>query len=112
MTNLESAFHQAMLEIYDKAISEVRYRPGYFRMMLEELGGVKTAVRLLSTQNPQYGFDRLWESGRMDLTVEYHVLQPRFQDLFEEDIRSEASRRLEELGYRVDEHGELQSMSF
>ncbi|CAM3134761.1 hypothetical protein BRDI103020_16585 [Brevundimonas diminuta] len=47
------------------------------------------------------GFDRLWEEKRLDLSVEALILQPEWQDLFNEDDKKAARRRLQQYGYRV-----------
>ncbi len=111
MTNLESEFHQAMFNIYYTASRDLAYTPYIFYKMVAQHGGVETARRLLSTEDVQYGFDQLWEHGRLDLTVEYHVLQPCFKELFDENTQNEAARRLKDLGYFVDEDGNLSEFS-
>jgi len=108
MTSLEAQFHEAMLDIYRQAVKECRgYRPRIFLGMVVDNGGLETARRLLQTQEIQYGFDKLWECVRLDLTVEHHVLQPRFAELFGEQERQEAERRLRAHGYSVDSQDRL-----
>ena len=109
MVALEAEFHQAMIHIYEEA-KEFDYHATRFRMMLEEHGGVETARRLLNAGNAQEGLTRLWEHGRLDLSVECHILKPRFSSLFDEDIRSEASERLRNMGYIVDDDGNLRRL--
>jgi hypothetical protein len=96
-----------MFSIYERASRDLSYHPTVFVEMVERHGGVETARRLLSTEDIQYGFDKLWEHDRLDLTVEYHVLQPHFKELFNENVRREATRRLKDLGRIVDEDGNL-----
>ena len=108
-TSLEAEFHQAMLRIYQEA-KTFGYHATRFRMMLEEHGGVETARRLLNAANTQDGLTRLWDHQRLDLAVEYHVLQPRFHSLFDESIRSKAGERLNAFDYVVDEDGNLQRL--
>lgn len=106
MTDLVAEFNQAMLGIYEEA-KEFDYNATRFRMMLEEHGGVETARRLLTASDAQAGLTRLWENDRLDLSVERHVLQPRFRDLFDESLRREAANRLDTFGFTVDEDGIL-----
>ncbi len=96
-----------MVGIYGEALRAIGYNARVFITMVEQHGGVETARRLLSTEDVQYGFDQLWEHGRVDLTVECHVLQPRFDGLFDENIQRAAAARLRALGYTVDEDGSL-----
>lgn len=95
---LELRFHQAMLNLYHAAV-ELGYRPTYFIQMVNELGGVGAARRLLSTDNIQAGLTRLWKMDRLDLSVEAHVLREPWKDLFSDDERREALERLEAYGY-------------
>ncbi len=107
MEEPETEFHQAMFSIYERALRDLGYNARLFVEMVAQHGGVETARRLLGTEDIQYGFDKLWEHDRLDLTVECHVLQPRFKGLFDENILREATRRLKDLGYIVDESGNL-----
>jgi hypothetical protein len=46
------------------------------------------------------GFAKLWERGRLDLSVEAVVVQPRFAALFTEDEVDAARRRLDQFRQR------------
>ena len=74
------------------------YMPRYFVRMLEEHGAVGAARRLLRQEQVSEGFSRLWEEGRLDLTLEAIVLQPQFEGLFTASERRTAQRRLDKLG--------------
>ena len=84
MTKLESEFNQAMMDVYRTAKEECGYNATRFLDMLHDHGGIETAHRLLGSTEPQFGFTKLWERGRLDITVECLVLNPRFQVLFED----------------------------
>ena len=75
------------------------YRPTAFETMLGDDGGVETAHRLLATFKYQDGFRRLWELGRLDLSLECHVLRRRYRALFSNDELAEARKRLRQLDY-------------
>ena len=96
--NLEPPFHQEMLRIYDEA-STFGYRPTYFRRMVNEHGGVQAARILLGKDAPSYGFEKLWEEGRLDLSVEVLVLREPWRALFTLDELREAYRRLDGSDY-------------
>lgn len=91
--NSEMQFHQEMIRIYDEAC-KLGYRPSRFLQMVEKLVGRQTAKHLLSSEAPASGFERLWELGRMDLTVESLVLQEQWAHLFTDQELQEAERRL------------------
>ena len=98
--NLESAFEQAMYDIYTMAQRECDYTASYFHQMLEESGGVGAAKRLLNTNTPSDGFTRLWECGRLDLTVEAVIWDNKeWHPLFTQGELKVSRRRLEDLGY-------------
>lgn len=99
MNKLRKDFDEAMLNLFRAATDECDYTATYFLRMLDQIGGVQTAHQLLSDQTTQSGFARLWECGRLDLTVECLVLDRRFESLFDERERREARRRLQALGF-------------
>ena len=99
MTDLEMRFHQAMIDIYQRAKDECGYNATRFLSMLSARGGLAAARTLLATSAPSSGFTTLWEHGRLDLTVEAHILKPEFAALFTQDEKELARSRLEEYGY-------------
>ena len=96
--DLEVQFHQEMLRIYDEA-STFRYYPTRFLQMVNDHGGVQAAKILLGKDAPSYGFERLWEECRLDLSVEALVLRDSWRDLFDLDELREAYRRLDGSDY-------------
>ena len=100
MSKLENQFHQAMLDIHNKAKEHERYG-SYFKRMIDQHGGVIAAKRLLEKQEIQQGLRKLWELNLLNLSMEALVIQERFQPLFTSEEIAEARRRLEELGYNT-----------
>ncbi len=96
---LEEHFHEAMLDVYRQAKSQCRYNATYFLQMVNERGGLQAARDLLHAPGISDGFTKLWECGRLDLTVESVVLQPTWRGLFSDDERAIAQRRLRDLGF-------------
>ncbi len=99
--SLEAAFSETMFDVYRRSKDEAKYNPARFLQMLNEHGGVETARRLLPTMSE--GFAELWKRKRLDLTVEYVVLQPRWESLFSEPERAIARQRLRECGMELKE---------
>lgn len=95
----DKAFDRAMLGIYEEAKS-FGYRPTMFRKMLADLGGVETARRLIRGSATS-GFEKLWENGRLDLSVEALLLRPEWRPLFSDEERGLARRRLRQFDYPV-----------
>lgn len=98
--SLVMAFDEAMHDIYRDALRYCNYPANIFRQMLDDRGGVATAKFLLNTDGPSDGFGRLWECGRLDLTVEAVVFDnDRWHCLFTDEELKTARFRLNELGY-------------
>ena len=95
-----ASFNGAMVSIYETAKRELGYNATRFLQMISEQGGLTTAKQLLWSSAPSEGFTTLWERGRLDLTVEAHVLKTEFVPLFTDDDRDHARNRLEAYGWR------------
>ena len=91
---LIAEFDDAMLEVYDAAMREARYPARRFLQMLRRRGGVGAARELLRRPGVSEGFKRLAEARKLDLTMEYQVLRPRFQSMFTAAERGVARERL------------------
>ena len=100
MQEIERQFHRAMISIYETAKRELGYNATRFLQMISEHGGLAAARQLLWSDAPSEGFTTLWEHGRLDLTVEAHVLDPEFASLFTDEDREQARARLEAYGWR------------
>jgi hypothetical protein len=72
--------------IYIKAKKECKYNASRFLQMLSSKENpVSIAKKLTLSNNPSEGFTKLWELGRLDLTVEaliYH--KKEYHDFFSE----------------------------
>ena len=93
-------FHSTMLAIYDAALQlKPPYRATLFLRMVKEHGGKGAADRLLATGNPSSGFTELYLRGKdkLKLSVEYLVLQNPWRELFTEDQRAVARKRLKDV---------------
>ena len=99
---LEKQFEQEMREIYMTAKKECGYNASRFLQLLSAKGGVAAAKQLISKPGGTDGFATLWEHGRLDLSVEAHVLQSKYYSLFTDEERKICRQRLLEFGYRLD----------
>lgn len=89
---VEREFVAALRDIYAQC-DALGYQPAAMLQMIDRLGGIGTARRLLELP-PSDGFGRLVLLGRLDLAVESLVLQPRWDGIFTPDERRIAKRRL------------------
>lgn len=98
MDQLESQFQEEMLQIYRESL-KIGYKPLLFLQMIGVLGGVNAAKKLLATNETSNGFTRLWELGRLDLTVEAVVIKEEYAELFDVKEIEIARSRLENVGF-------------
>lgn len=100
--HLEERFHQRCLSLAD-AVSAVRGAyPGYFSRGLDQDGAVANAEKLVLAQRPSQTFLELALIKRLDLTVEAVIHDPQWRELFGEETRRTARRRLESHGWASD----------
>lgn len=83
-----------------EAEQAIRYRPSFFLGMLENDGGYRTVIKLLSANGVSDGFKKLWEHGRMDLSVEALVVESEWRSAFDPVLIARAEKRLNEVAYR------------
>ena len=83
MTTLEKRFEHNMIDIYVTAKKECGYNASRFLQILGTKGGVAAAKQLINKPGGTDGFTTLWEHGRLDLSVEAHVLKLEYAELFE-----------------------------
>jgi 5-methylcytosine-specific restriction protein A len=75
------------------------YRPALFKQMLAAQGGEAAVRQLLGKGKPSDGFARLWELGRLDLTVEALVVETKWRRFFDPVLVQQAERLLSKSGY-------------
>ena len=92
---LAAEFEQASRAAVEEA-REFDYNPAIWVSMMNELGAVEAASRLLLSPDIQSGFERLARKGRVDLTIEFAVLNPKWDRLFGPAEREAAWWRLQQ----------------
>ena len=70
------------------------YNPTAWIAMATRLGAVAAARKLVVSGDIQAGFDRLIRAGRPELTIEWMILDEKWDPLFEESHREAARWRL------------------
>jgi hypothetical protein len=98
VTDLATRFHAEMLQLYADA-KAAGYTASYFHRMVDDLGGVAAAKRLINDSRPSDGFTRLWEMRRLDLSIEALATRAPWKELFTPDERRRAEARLREYGH-------------
>ncbi|WP_436763463.1 hypothetical protein [Streptosporangium sp. V21-05] len=95
MNETERRFHRAMVDIYQTAKQDLSYPANRFIQMVSDRGGLAAAKQLLWSDQISDGFEFLRSHGRLDLTVEAHVLKEEFAELFTDEDRERAQGRLD-----------------
>ena len=97
---LVKEFDTAMLGIYQRALSEANYPARSFLDMLFEHGGLETARLLIHKGVPSEGYTRLWELGRLDLSVEALIYEnSKWHPLFTAEDLTACMQRLKDYRY-------------
>lgn len=99
MNQLEKQFSEDMKNTYLTAKKELKYSASRFWQLVTEKGAVQAARILIAKNGGTYGFEILWEHGRLDLSVEAHVLKPQYEELFTDEERLICRDRLESFGF-------------
>jgi hypothetical protein len=69
---------------------------------LDEYGAVAMTHRHLKSKFGSASFTRLWEMGRLEISVEAIVLRPEFRSLYSAEELKIARERLSNKGFNVD----------
>ena len=93
-------FTQAMRDLYRRTFQVLKYNAHNFLKMLDAQYGYDTALQLVLAAKPPSGFAYLWKKGRLDLSVEALVLQPKWHPLFPDEVLLAAHSLLKEYEYQ------------
>ncbi len=97
--NLISEFHTKMLEVYDLAKKECDYSATLFLRMVNTDGGLQAAKKLIAKSAVSDGFSNLAIAGRLDISMEALILREPWTQLFTEQERDIAKKRLRDYGH-------------
>jgi hypothetical protein len=77
---------------------ELGFNPNVWVPMINKVGALQAAKRLLADHHVLVATPWLMERGRQDLTLEHEIGERRWRSLFSEEDREEAARRLNSPG--------------
>ena len=100
MSTIEEQFHLAMIDIYKRAKEECNYMASHLIQMINEVGGLGAAKRLLHSDFT-VGFETLSRLERLDISMEALILKPEWVGLFTDEERIIAKERLSSHGFDV-----------
>lgn len=84
-----------------KEMNKIGYKPRTFMDMRERHGTIEAIKKLVHSIEIPSGFTTLWEHGRLDLSVERIIQEDEWKDLFTEEDRLMARKRLKDYGYNI-----------
>lgn len=98
---LEKQFHTDMLSIYKTAKADCGYTATRFLQLVSSIGGLAAAKQLIAKPGGTDGFAKLYECGRLDLSVEAHVLKEKYAELFTDEEKQLCRERLKQYGFKA-----------
>ena len=99
---LEKEFTAFLLDLANriKEETEDEYDPTLFRRMVANDGGLVAAQMLIHKGQVSDGYTKLWELGRLDLTLEAQILKnKKYYPLFTEEELETCKNRLKDYEY-------------
>jgi len=84
------------VQIAIKEMINLGYKPKAFMSMIFESDTVTAVKKLLNNKNISEGFIKLWEKGRLDLSMENIVYSENWGDLFTKEEINISEKRLKE----------------
>lgn len=94
-TQLEKEFHLRMVKLYEDGKDQIEYNATRFCQMITKHRGVETARKLLASDEYSEGMTKLWEKGRLDLSVEAVVVrEEKWHPLFTDEELDVARERI------------------
>jgi len=90
-----------MAEIYRKADRECGYRATRFLQIIANKGPLLAAKELIHKSGGTEGFEKLWEFGRLDLSLEALIISGKYDSLFTDDEKELCRKRLRDYGYDI-----------
>lgn len=100
MSRLEAKFQTALIDTYHQTKAETGYNALGFLQLLHNRGALGTAQYLIHQPRPSEGYVKLFEYGRLDLTVEAVIYDnSEWHFLFTADEMAVVKRRLQEYEY-------------
>jgi hypothetical protein len=92
-TTLDGLFQVQCRDLIDQ-IRTMGFEPHVWIDMINDLGATTAAKRILASNMTLVATRWLIDQGRPELTLEHEIMEVRWADLFDDDERSEAQRRL------------------
>ncbi len=98
---LKNKFNDEVIVAVEE-IKKIGYVPTRFIQMLQQQGNnAYEVVQRLVAKDASSGLEKLWEKGRLDLSMEALMVKPEYRELFPEEILNICNKKLKKYGYRI-----------
>lgn len=103
MTNiLKNKFNEEVLLAIEKMKKEEHYTPTRFIQMLQQAGNnAHEVVQRLVIKDVSLGLEKLWEKGRLELSMEAIMTKPEYKELFSQEIIKICEKKLKQFGCKL-----------
>lgn len=99
MTDLERNFHNELLDTYYTVKNETGYDAKILFKLIQQKGGLNAAKQLISKPGGTYGYMKLAQFNKLNLSVEALVQKDEYRALFSDSERMLCQEKLKQYGY-------------
>ena len=92
---------QQRLNIAIKEMISCGYKPQIFITMCLDEGAVNASKNVINSEKVTEGFTKLWNLGKLKLSVENIIQEPEWHELFSDEERKKSKKRLKDYNFEV-----------
>jgi hypothetical protein len=104
-STIEKEFKKAVDDLIKK-MKEKGHTPTRLMQSIENNGTIQAVKNILAQRRPPAGFTKLKDKGKLEHTLEYLVLHPKWHDLFTHAELEEAHKRIKEAIIEIEDSAE------
>ena len=98
---LQNKFNQEVFEAVEES-KKIGYIPTRFIQMLQQANNnAVEVVQRLVIKEATSGLEKLWEKGRLELSMEAIMIKPEYNELFSTEIVDVCKKKLKKFGYKI-----------
>ena len=99
MQQLYEEFYEDLIKVQKEAKKILSINENFSEFENEE-ELISYVEKIINKNGGRATFTKLWGKGRLDLSLEYLVLQDKYSKLFSKGIREKSSKTLHQYGYQ------------
>ena len=98
---LQNKFNEEVFQAIEES-KKIGYTPTRFIQMLHQANNnAVEVVQRLVTKEATTGLEKLWEQGRLELSMEAIMIKPEYKELFSSEIITVCTKKLKKYGYKI-----------